>query len=152
MQGSIKKLQEEISAFGAKKQELDETVSQQKEVRGRKGRERRETDERERESPPSRRVYSCMWQSCMCLLHIATSHCHSSTNPNEPLRPSNLRDLFPLVLPPSPSPIPPLLFSALLFSLPLLETRPGRALFRVAGRREGTLGRPHGRPQGRHRT
>ena len=50
MQGSIKKLQEEISAFGAKKQELDETVSQQKEVRGRKGRERRETDERERES------------------------------------------------------------------------------------------------------
>ena len=73
MQGSIKKLQEEISAFGAKKQELDETVSQQKEVRGRKGRERRETDEREREreSPPSRRVYSCMWQSCMCLLHIA---------------------------------------------------------------------------------
>ena len=46
MQGSIKKLQEEISAFGAKKQELDETVSQQKEVRGREGRERRERDEK----------------------------------------------------------------------------------------------------------
>ena len=62
MQGSIKKLQEEISAFGAKKQELDETVSQQKEVRGRKGRERRETDERERERAP---ISSCV------LLYVA---------------------------------------------------------------------------------
>ena len=58
MQGSIKKLQEEISAFGAKKQELDETVSQQKEVRGREGRERRETrDRRERERAP---ILSCV--------------------------------------------------------------------------------------------
>jgi hypothetical protein len=59
LQGSIKKLQEEISAFGAKKQELDETVSQQKEVRGRKGRERRETDERERERERAPHLVVC---------------------------------------------------------------------------------------------